>query len=74
MHSFGTSPATRKALTVFKAVGKPMRQCAKYSLSLHPSAEEHLGTFAVGTDPWAVAFDGADIWVTNIGSNTLSTF
>jgi hypothetical protein len=51
MHSFGTSPATRKALTVFKAVGKPMRQCAKYSLSLHPSAEEHLGTFAVGTDP-----------------------
>ena len=24
-----------------------------------------LGTFAVGPGPWGVAFDGANIWVTN---------
>jgi len=27
-----------------------------------------LGTFAVGSAPTAVAFDGANIWVTNWGS------
>ena len=31
-----------------------------------------LGTFAVGTFPVAVAFDGANIWVVNSFSNTLS--
>jgi DNA-binding beta-propeller fold protein YncE len=28
-----------------------------------------LGTFAVGTNPIAVAFDGANIWVANFGGN-----
>jgi hypothetical protein len=30
-----------------------------------------LGTFAVGTNPSALAFDGANIWVANFG-NTVS--
>ena len=31
-----------------------------------------LGTFGVGTGPWGVAFDGANIWVTNGGSNNVT--
>jgi DNA-binding beta-propeller fold protein YncE len=31
-----------------------------------------LGTFAVGAFPGGVAFDAANIWVTNEGSNTVS--
>jgi hypothetical protein len=31
-----------------------------------------LGTFTVGASPFGVAFDGANIWVTNNGSNTVS--
>ena len=31
-----------------------------------------LGTFAAGTSPFGVAFDGANIWVANAGSNTVS--
>ena len=30
------------------------------------------GDFLVGTQPYAVAFDGANIWVANWGSNTVS--
>jgi DNA-binding beta-propeller fold protein YncE len=33
-----------------------------------------LGTFSTGTNPVGVAFDGANIWVTNGGSNTVSKF
>lgn len=29
-------------------------------------------TFAVGTTPHCVAFDGANIWVTNFGSNNVT--
>jgi len=29
-------------------------------------------TFAVGTDPYSIAFDGANMWVANDGSNTVS--
>jgi DNA-binding beta-propeller fold protein YncE len=32
----------------------------------------NLGTFAAGTSPFGVAFDGANIWVANAGSNTVS--
>jgi len=31
-----------------------------------------LGTFTVGTNPVGVAFDGANIWVANAGSNNVS--
>src|SRR2546422_11304122 len=31
-----------------------------------------LGTFAVGTDPIGVAFDGANIWVANEGSTNVT--
>jgi DNA-binding beta-propeller fold protein YncE len=31
-----------------------------------------LGNFAVGTSPNSLAFDGANVWVTNSGSNTVS--
>ncbi len=31
-----------------------------------------LGTFAVGANPWGVAFDGVNIWVTNYGSNNVT--
>jgi len=31
-----------------------------------------LGTFAVGSVPIGVAFDGANIWVANSGSNTVT--
>ena len=31
-----------------------------------------LGTFAVGYIPGYVAFDGANVWVTNLGDNTVS--
>lgn len=31
-----------------------------------------LGTFAVGSEPSSVAFDGANIWVPNQGDNTVS--
>ena len=32
----------------------------------------NLGAFPVGTNPLGVAFDGANIWVANQGSNTVS--
>ena len=32
----------------------------------------YLGTFPAGIGPWGLAFDGANIWVSNKGSNTLS--
>jgi len=31
-----------------------------------------LGTFTVGTEPIGVAFDGANIWVTNLSSANVS--
>jgi DNA-binding beta-propeller fold protein YncE len=31
-----------------------------------------LGTFTVGSDIEGLAFDGANIWVANSGSNTVS--
>ena len=31
-----------------------------------------MGTFPVGSDPDAVAFDGANIWVTNYVGNTVT--
>ena len=33
-----------------------------------------LGTFAVGTEPEGLVYDGANIWVANAGSNTVSKF
>lgn len=30
------------------------------------------GTFTVGTTPIGVAFDGANMWVANVGSNNLT--
>ena len=35
-------------------------------------ANEGIGTYAVGSRPRGVAFDGANIWVTNGGSNTVT--
>jgi DNA-binding beta-propeller fold protein YncE len=32
----------------------------------------NLGTFAVGSNPNGVAFDGANIWVTNYGDSTVT--
>jgi DNA-binding beta-propeller fold protein YncE len=32
----------------------------------------NLGTFTVGSSPEGVAFDGANIWVANQGSSTVS--
>jgi DNA-binding beta-propeller fold protein YncE len=31
-----------------------------------------LGTFSVGGGPFSVAFDGANIWVTNSSGNTVT--
>jgi DNA-binding beta-propeller fold protein YncE len=31
-----------------------------------------LGTYPVGSYPQAVAFDGANVWVTNLVSNTVT--
>jgi DNA-binding beta-propeller fold protein YncE len=31
-----------------------------------------LGTFGVGMFPYAIAFDGANIWVANSGNNFVS--
>ncbi|MGC2424660.1 MAG: hypothetical protein WA666_09930 [Nitrospirota bacterium] len=31
-----------------------------------------VGTYNVGSNPLGIAFDGANIWVTNEGSNTVS--
>jgi hypothetical protein len=36
------------------------------------AANQTGGTFAVGAGPEGVAFDGANIWVTNTFSNTVS--
>ena len=30
------------------------------------------GTFPVGSNPWGIAFDGINIWVTNYGSNNVT--
>ena len=40
-----------------------------FKLSLSGSI---LGTFAVGTHPYGVAFDGANMWVVNNGDNTVT--
>jgi DNA-binding beta-propeller fold protein YncE len=39
---------------------------------LRASDGTNLGTFTVGTSPAGVVFDGANIWVTNFGSNSVS--
>ena len=31
-----------------------------------------MGTYSVGTNPFGVAFDGANIWVTNSYDNTVT--
>jgi DNA-binding beta-propeller fold protein YncE len=36
------------------------------------SSGKTLGTFTVGSKPVGVTFDGANIWVVNGGSNTVS--
>jgi len=41
-------------------------------LKASASNGSNLGTFAAGTNPYGVAFDGANIWVTNAGSGTVS--
>ena len=33
-----------------------------------------LGTFAVGTGPNGVAFDGENVWVANYGNNTVTQY
>ena len=39
----------------------------------HPaSTGAVVGTYAVGSNPQGVAFDGSNIWVTNYGSSTVS--
>jgi len=39
---------------------------------LQASTGKVVGTFAVGTHPESVAFDGANIWVTGNNSGTVS--
>jgi len=39
---------------------------------LRASDGANLGTYAVGIQPQGIAFDGANIWVTNNGSNTVT--
>jgi DNA-binding beta-propeller fold protein YncE len=39
---------------------------------LRVSDGANLGTFPVGNNPQGVAFDGANMWVANGGSNTVS--
>jgi DNA-binding beta-propeller fold protein YncE len=34
----------------------------------------NLGTIATGHYPYAIAFDGANIWVVNSGSDSVSKF
>ncbi len=41
-------------------------------MKLRPSDGTLLGTFTAGTNPWGVAFDGANIWVTNNTSNNVN--
>ena len=42
------------------------------SPSCVPSDGRNLGTFPTGPGPYAIAFDGANIWVTNIPDGTVS--
>jgi YVTN family beta-propeller protein len=35
---------------------------------------ELVGTYGAGTNPVGVCFDGRSIWVTNLGSDTVSQF
>jgi DNA-binding beta-propeller fold protein YncE len=46
--------------------------CGSGVSCLRASDGANLGTFNVGTYPTGVAFDGANIWVTNGGSNNVS--
>jgi len=39
---------------------------------LRASDGMRLGTFSVGSYPLGIAFDGANIWVTNTNSNTVN--
>jgi len=41
---------------------------------LRASDGANLGTFAVGFNPEGVAFDGANIWVANKGSNSVTKY
>jgi DNA-binding beta-propeller fold protein YncE len=41
---------------------------------LRASDGANMGTFTVGSSPYLLAFDGANIWVTNAGSGTVSKF
>jgi DNA-binding beta-propeller fold protein YncE len=41
---------------------------------LQASDGAYLGTFAVGSGPQGITFDGVKIWVANSGSGTVSKF
>jgi DNA-binding beta-propeller fold protein YncE len=50
-----------------------VENCADNTVTrLQASDGVNLGTFGVGSRPWGIAFDGADIWVTNEGSNNVT--
>ena len=41
---------------------------------LRASDGANLGTFPVGSGPYGVAFDGANVWVTNQALNSVSRY
>jgi DNA-binding beta-propeller fold protein YncE len=49
-----------------------MQQRSNNVVKVRTSDGAILGTFAVGTNPIAVAYDGANVWVANINSNNVT--
>jgi DNA-binding beta-propeller fold protein YncE len=47
-------------------------QLSRNVTKLRASDGASLGTFAVGSGPYRIAFEGANIWVTNSGSASVS--
>jgi len=48
------------------------QQTARTIINIRVSDAAVIGTFAIGVNPEGVAFDGANVWVVNVGSNTVS--
>ena len=69
-----TFPDGTTQATVAAPAGSPQVNPLQAALVQWFPAYQPAPAFSVGVEPTAMAFDGADIWVTNYGSNTVTEF
>jgi len=63
------SPITRNLVRLQQVLGNRVGK----DIFVSPASGSVVATYATGKGPFAVAFDGAKIWVPNFASNSVST-